>query len=405
MKKFLLTLLVFFILIPTPIFSWDGNDHQLMTRLALTSVSEEWNLTTPCDIHPLKDFLQKLGTLRHELSQPWYFSDFLKINPAIDMEIKHADLKDKNRVTPLEILSSYATEPDEGRDENIFFRDANGKPRPMFADQPWFGSLQGAGSKSFRHLQKPAFSWHHPVSTFGFPLRTLGEASTRAEIYYQLSLLAFSFHEDYWGWRFLANGLHYIEDLTQPYHTGQITPKLVIDSLIAYLQWGHKNKSLIETAAHLVSNSHRFYESYVARPGDGNQASRQKLLKALEEKTLLPSSFNSGKEMALFVRDYSNQSWPSLVACIGEIMSPRLKGPYDFVTETEPRDNPSHFLNKQKDFDQKNETVFQITENQYHLAGQAIRTIVKLDISTKQGDPKKILEVIDQLLQEYPVLP
>ena len=40
----------------------------------------------------------------------------------------------------------------------------------------------------------------------------------RIALFGELAELAFSTGHDYWGWRFLGWGLHYVGDLTQPYH-------------------------------------------------------------------------------------------------------------------------------------------------------------------------------------------
>jgi hypothetical protein len=50
------------------------------------------------------------------------------------------------------------------------------------------------------------------------------ETDERMQLYYQLALLAFDSGEDYWGYRLLGNAVHYLQDMSQPYHV-----KLIIN--------------------------------------------------------------------------------------------------------------------------------------------------------------------------------
>ena len=409
MKKILFFILLYALTTtPYQLYSWDGEDHHTMTRYALHDVTREWKLYQPITVTPIRSFLKKLEALRPEFRDPWFFSNYLKINTTIDLDMQHADTKGRSALTPFEILSSYATDPDEGRDEDLFVRDAHGNPKAMFPDQVWFGELQGANSKAFRHLEKPPFSFAHPITTFGFPFRKLGEATDRAEIYYQLSLLAFSLDEPYWGWRFLAGSFHYLQDLHQPYHAAQITPSLASEAVHAFFDWGHKQdnsfRGFIRTAAHLVSNSHRFYESYMARPGPESTTYKENVLKSLMGTSVLDKTPDSVKSMAIKTRDDSNLVWADLERWIHHIMTPKLQSSeYSLVTETEPRDKPESFLVKESDFDEVNQRIFEVTQARFTEAGKVMRTEIRMILDQPQHpDPKSILAALDRLLSYTP---
>lgn len=405
MKKILFSFFLYTLCtIPYSLHSWDGDDHHTMTFYALQDVSRDWKLDQSVRVTPIRVFLKKLEALRPEFRDPWFFSNYLKINTTIDLDTTHSDTHGRSTLTPLEILTSYATDPDEGRDENLFIRDEYGNPKPMFPDQIWFGELEGANSKAFRHLEKPPFSIKHPVTTFGFPFRKLGEATERAEIYYQLSCLAFSLQEPYWGWRFLAGSFHYLQDLHQPYHAAQITPALAAESFHAFFDWGHKQdnsfRGFIRTAAHLVSNSHRFYESYMARPGPESTTYREAVLKSLRGRTLLEKTPTSVEEMALEIRDDSNLVWADLERFMHHLMNEKLRSSeYSLVTETAPRDDPETFLVKGSDFDTVNQKIFAITQDRFSQAGKVMRTEVRmiLDRDPKQS-PDIFLKSMDRKL-------
>ena len=72
----------------------------------------------------------------------------------------------------------------------------------------------------------------------------------------ELAELAFSTGHDYWGWRFLGWGLHYVGDLTQPYHAIPLPGVGTVDALWSVVQG--KTGELVQ----LVSNRHGVIESY-----------------------------------------------------------------------------------------------------------------------------------------------
>ncbi len=55
-------------------------------------------------------------------------------------------------------------------------------------------------------------------SLFGGLLRG-GAAPQRANHFFEMSKVAFERDDNYWGFRFAARAIHYLEDLSQPYHT------------------------------------------------------------------------------------------------------------------------------------------------------------------------------------------
>lgn len=403
MKVHRLLLILFFFILPLQgAQAWNLEDHRLLSRLALESVASDWWLDQPCEKHTLQSFLNKLGQIRPELSDAWHFADYLRINPKINLEAEDPSLKDKRNLTPIEILSAYAVDPDDGRDQDLFVRDARGIPHYAYPDQKWFGAMMGGNSQAFRHIEKPPFAWKHPLSTFGFPFGKVGEATSRVEIYFQVSLLAFSLHEDYWGWRFLANALHYLEDLHQPYHTGQITPDLLFRGLKAYVSWGYKKLGFMGTFSHLVSNSHRFYESYIDNPGIPDSNAYRFKEEALQSVQAVetPPLAGSPKDLAIRVRDSSNLLFPTLVADITQIATPKLLGEHSYLSDGDQADNPQDYFQKGPAFDPIHQEIFRITQERFKSAGKAIRTIVQVIVQTKDlKKPEEVLNILDQILQ------
>lgn len=397
----LLTVLLTLAGFQPPLFGWNESDHEDMTRLALEEVGEAWGLTRPVPIRPLQSLLDKLAPLRPELGDKWHWANYLKINPKTNLEALPADLAGRRTLTPLSILTLASVDPDDGRDQDLFVRDEKGNPRYAYPDQKWFGAMRGGNSQAFRHIEKPPFSMRHPLSTFGLPFRALGEATERAEIYFQASLLAFALGEDYWGWRLLGGALHYVEDLHQPYHAGQITPGFLVRGLWAYLSWGfwgHQKLGLMGTLSHLVANSHRFYESYVALPSGRDHGVKTEAFAALLGVDFQPLTV-SVQQRTREVRDESNLSFPRLFCAVNRVMDPVLFSEYDFKSDGENTDDPSKFLKKDPSLDKTHQTIFEITRNQFESAGRALRSLIHHSIySRDKADAASILKGLDRIL-------
>jgi hypothetical protein len=404
MKKLTRLLLSMTLLMCWPLSSnaWNASDHQHMGKMALEDISKLWHLDQQVPVHPLQDFLTKLVKLQPEVGDLWHFSDYLRLNPKIALDHIRPELSGRTTVNPIEILSVYSTDPDDGRDQDLFVRDAQGRPHYAYPDQKWFGSVHGPNSQAFRHIEKPAFSLRHPISTFGVPPTHIGEATERAEIYYQVSQLAFALNEDYWGWRFLAGCLHYIEDLEQPYHAAQITPGLAWKGLKAYFSWGRKTSGLMGTFAHLVSNSHRFFETYVEHPSGRDDGLKQASLAALRGTDVQETSA-SVEELAKNIRDESNREFPDLVAAVEAASTPELIGPSTFKSDEGAVDNPIRFLTAGPQLTQANQHLFKIVENRFAESGRFIRTLVsKAQADIGKVTPEERLQNLESLLDYHP---
>jgi hypothetical protein len=94
-------------------------------------------------------------------------------------------------IPALDVLSLYSAEPDWGMDAGLHC-----SPLQVFT----------ADSQGYRHLR------------YGFFLFRAGIVHKRALHFHTLASEAFNREDLYWGLRFSACALHYIEDLLSPYH-------------------------------------------------------------------------------------------------------------------------------------------------------------------------------------------
>jgi hypothetical protein len=151
---------------------------------------------------------------------PWSLWRYLALQPG-------------EAVSALQVLSSAADEPDYGHDINLF-SDNPGESGGQYNFGP-----QPFGDARFEYSSQAPFHigyYHEPELVFQaapYLRRTLPH--WRIYQYTGLARLALESGHDYWGYRFLGWALHYMQDLTQPYHAktvpGFSTPELMLIAL------------------------------------------------------------------------------------------------------------------------------------------------------------------------------
>jgi hypothetical protein len=137
-------------------------------------------------------------------------------DPMIDEDRYYADFvtyhsPNSNTTDLYETIALYSAEPDWGMDEDI-------KVSP-------FQFLTG-GSQGYRHLRYALFGVR------------AGAAHKRAAHFTRLAELAFTGGDRYWGVRFSACAIHYIEDLLTPLHQKPCTEGFYLKALLAWKRMG-----------------------------------------------------------------------------------------------------------------------------------------------------------------------
>jgi len=245
-----------------PGFSW--NTHCILTRVALKSARLS-RLNDKVAVVGLEDFLASARDRLPDLlnwhwgliakksglaGQCWRLSgavrtaaDFLealRLNPNVRFHYVRAllpeeasphDPHDQSREGPpgisyaltslgemipaKEVLSTFSDEPDWGMDQDLFPIGEYGYgPAP-------FGAATGMSSQAPFHM---AFLHESRLLTTIVPRLRRNFMAERFQVFLALVKLAFKKGIDYWGWRFLAWAMHYLQDLTQPYHARAFPP-------------------------------------------------------------------------------------------------------------------------------------------------------------------------------------
>jgi hypothetical protein len=169
-------------------------------------------------------------------------------------------LKAGEPITPLRVLASAADEPDYGLDINLW----------QNSPSEW-GKVYGFGSLPFGNpalsysTQAPfhmGFFHEDRVLYMAAPFLRRTFPLLRAHQYAGLAALAFRTGHPYWGWRFTGLSLHYVQDLTQPYHAsvspGGSTLSLIFANALAMAGMPGKRDDLVV----LLSNRHLALERY-----------------------------------------------------------------------------------------------------------------------------------------------
>jgi hypothetical protein len=169
-------------------------------------------------------------------------------------------IKAGEKIAPLAVLASACDEPDYGLDINLWSDSPSewgkvyGFGALPFGNPALYFSTQAPFHMGFYHEDRIIYL-AAPFVKKTFPL-------LRVHQYSSLAALAFRSGHPYWGWRFTGLAMHYVEDLTQPYHAslspGNASIKLIGINLLAMAGFPKMKDEMIV----LLSNRHLALEKY-----------------------------------------------------------------------------------------------------------------------------------------------
>lgn len=264
-KIIIILLFIFSLLLPQQLLAW--SIHGEMTKIVLDSLP--W-------INRYKDIT---------ITQ-YSYNDNSLYNPKYKIPYLEGDIGEK--IDARTILSLYVDEPDWGMDEGLSLNSA----------QVLTGGSQG---------------WRHQYFLLFGGFIKLGEAPSRATHFYNMARLAFEKHDPYWGFRFLARSLHYLQDLTMPFHANP-GPVLIL----------LRNLTDMGGVTNMVSNHHYGLEDY-----QEYQIKKRNLLyiKALRnaESLKVDDVWATGFYLANKSKDYSEKLWDLQTKIYGEAINGRTR--------------------------------------------------------------------------------
>jgi len=234
-------------------------------------------------------------------------------------------LKAGDLVAPLSVLASASDEPDYGLDINLWADSPSdwgkvyGFGALPFGNPALYFSTQAPFHMGFYHEDRVIYM-AAPFIKKTFPL-------LRSHQYSSLAALAFRTGHPYWGWRFTGLALHYVQDLTQPYHAslspGNSSVKLIGINLLAMAGMPRMKDEMIV----LLSNRHLALEKYQ------NQLIYNAAL-ARQETSIEKSLRNSDKDASypawsdLYARDVVSRQSQAIGSSLTDILVDALPSVY-----------------------------------------------------------------------------
>lgn len=184
----------------------------------------------------------------------------LKRNETIHTTIYLA-LRAGESVPVIDVIATASDEPDHGLDVGLW--EDSGTP---------YGRAYGFGKQPFGVNPAIEFASQGPLHIGYFheaaivykaaPFLRRTYAEYRIHLWQALAVHALRSGHPYWGWRFAGWALHYIQDLTQPYHT-RVLPGVSVAGMLWIntldLAGLHRRK---EDAIAFVTNRHLALENY-----------------------------------------------------------------------------------------------------------------------------------------------
>ncbi len=157
----------------------------------------------------------------------------------------------------LVLSGPFVDDPDNGMDRDL---PDSADPR---GERALMGGSQGPTSQGFRHMYFGGWKWEHPIVTFQVPFHAVGQAPERAQLVAETARALIRSGDVVWGSRVLAWALHYIQDLSQPFHSVQV-PDLSMVPWFALMEWppGKAFGALVKETTRTIGNYHWAFEGY-----------------------------------------------------------------------------------------------------------------------------------------------
>ncbi len=243
--KVILASLAVLLAYPIPVaLAWEG--HMVITRAALQSY-DNWD-NAPYE--PIEKVLPALSI--NGATAPKSIKDFAEQLAIHSEGIKwdwQPEGADAAATSALEVLVKASLEPDGGMDQNL----------TLSPDQKYMGGYEGLSSQAIRHMFFRTWTPLDPVVSFHYPIHEMGLAPARAELFFNLAKQAKKGGHTFWAYRFLGWGIHYVQDMGQPYHASQVGSfRLLPLRVLLSVGW----EAFMAETLRIVGNFHLSFEQY-----------------------------------------------------------------------------------------------------------------------------------------------
>ncbi|MEK7690912.1 MAG: hypothetical protein AAB425_07815 [Bdellovibrionota bacterium] len=235
-------------------------------------------------------------------ADPNSISTLEKVSPAFNYQFE--TLSPASRVSARSVLVTFSDEPDWTFDNHLWGFSEYG-----YGKIP-YGKETGTSSRAAFHM---LFAHENFIVKTFAPEILEGMTLDRVELFYRLAKLAFAKKQDYWGWRFAAWGLHYLQDLGQPYHSKAVPSA----DWMYYLKFifSSDKAGIKKATTQLVQNRHFIYEDFVAYGLQQSYIEQKEVYKQLAGYLSRGNAYEAGYDLEM-----ANRA-ESLIADVGKFAS------------------------------------------------------------------------------------
>lgn len=197
-----------------------------------------------------------------ELGPPLAYTAVHTLPEPANTLYRFVSIKPGQAVTVRNVVATATQEPDLGLDINLWDDSPSAwGPTYGFGKLPFGNPAVNFSTQAPFHM---GFFHEDQIVYLAAPFLKRTFPVLRTHQYATLAALAFRTGHPYWGWRFTGLALHYVQDLTQPYHAtlapGHSTLSLLTTNLMAMLGRTKAKEELVV----LLSNRHLALEKYQA---------------------------------------------------------------------------------------------------------------------------------------------
>jgi len=202
-------------------------------------------------------YLQGIQGLAHEsqtdTSLTWSDLSFLESGTSHE-SVRYERIAPGAVVSPAQVMATANDEPDMGMDVGLFSNNGTAYgARYGFGEQPFGNPNLSYGSQAPFHMGFYHLDW---LTRTAQPSLLKTYPMWRIVLYDRLAQVAFKTGHPYWGWRFMGWAMHYLGDLTQPYHALPLPGVSTVDALWLVV------RGETDAAVQKLSNRHGVLESY-----------------------------------------------------------------------------------------------------------------------------------------------
>jgi hypothetical protein len=380
------SLILFILLLSAHANAW--TDHHLITRQALMSLpAVDSKVVTVTPFQAVLDHQQQLfWELGYRADQS--FNENLKIRKDYVFSFRVGEQPGRT-IKAIDVLAVYSDEPDWEMDTELFGEGQY--PELWKPEYAMMGGKTGTASQSFRHMFWRSLNFREPLETLHLPpetfFRSMGTAPERARVFVTLARAAWGIPGlEYWALRFLADSLHYVEDVSQPYHASQLpTPKFL--TLALFDRDRGSMKGVVQEVQNILSYYHFAYEDYVAREMQGEAGQLADALSVMPSPADMRDLDYSDRDPARLVEQLSDRAvgHASQAANASLEFFPEIPGKFaDFDAKAFMNDAWwTDVIRRGESPSPAKQAYFGTVEPMFTLVGEAVRRLVAAEVRLK----------------------